>query len=227
MVDATASTSQASTSKTFSQSQPISAKIKGLASYSQQPEQSDNEGSIEESSISDSRLSHSTGIKPRNTANVRVNRASKNNAILAMTSQEPSEKAPRKNPAKKKGIVSSRLDFSTIKTSAPRNIHGPPERPASQPTRMFGLEHAPVYHPSIEEFAQPMEYIEKIAIEAKEYGICKIVPPVGWRPPFALNTEVRLLFSSLFDLTNFLNRLFDSKLDFKYLIRWKLLLELV
>lgn len=56
---------------------------------------------------------------------------------------------------------------------------------------MFGIPEAPVYHPTIEEFAQPMEYIEKIAQEAKNFGICKIVPPLGWRPPFALDTEVR------------------------------------
>lgn len=60
---------------------------------------------------------------------------------------------------------------------------------------MFGLEHAPVYHPTILEFAKPLEYIEKIGWEAKEFGICKIVPPEGWRPPFALNTEVRFFFA--------------------------------
>ncbi|POY70604.1 hypothetical protein BMF94_6382 [Rhodotorula taiwanensis] len=77
------------------------------------------------------------------------------------------------------------LDFSTIRMAAPRHPNPPPrEKP-----RMFELEEAPVYHPSIEEFSQPMEYIEKIAKDAKQYGICKIVPPEGWRPPFAIDTE--------------------------------------
>lgn len=38
-----------------------------------------------------------------------------------------------------------------------------------------------------------MAYIEMIGKEAQEFGICKIVPPVGWRPPFAIDTEVRRL----------------------------------
>ena len=78
------------------------------------------------------------------------------------------------------------LDFSTLRMSAPRIPNPPPrERP-----RMFDLEEAPVYHPTIEQFSQPMEYIERIARDAKDYGICKIVPPEGWRPPFSIDTEV-------------------------------------
>lgn len=87
------------------------------------------------------------------------------------------------------------LDFSTIRMAAPRHPNPPPrEKP-----RMFELEEAPVYHPSIEEFSQPMEYIEKIAKDAKQYGICKIVPPEGWRPPFAIDTEVSRSFKVGFD----------------------------
>lgn len=77
------------------------------------------------------------------------------------------------------------LDFSTLRMSAPR-IPNPPPRERS---RMFDLEEAPVYHPTIEQFSQPMEYIERIARDAKDYGICKIVPPEGWRPPFSIDTE--------------------------------------
>jgi hypothetical protein len=100
--------------------------------------------------------------------------------------ESPDLSGPGKNPARKalKAPKAPPLDFSRIRTESLRDA---PER--STP-RMFGLEHCPVYTPTLEEFIKPMEYVEKIARQAKDYGICKIVPPEGWRPPFALDTEV-------------------------------------
>ncbi|GAA5830402.1 hypothetical protein JCM11251_001334 [Rhodosporidiobolus azoricus] len=149
-------------------------------------------------------------VKERNSASVgRMSaRASKTSALAALAmknaptasssspppppakpakeeSPEPLGAHPSKNPIRKslKLPRAPPLDFSTIRMSAPR------EQPKREKPRKFGLEEAPVYYPSVEEFCDPMDYIEKIAQEAKEYGICKIVPPEGWRPPFAIPTE--------------------------------------
>ena len=132
------------------------------------------------------------GIKGRNTAATIVRpgaRASKTAALSALTAkssaaatkvEERTSASPavqddgplsKRNPVRKALKIprAPPLDFSTIRTSAPR-YPNPPPRPPGKPTRIFGLENAPVYHPSIDEFAKPMEYIEKIAQEAKEIG---------------------------------------------------------
>ncbi|KAL8711456.1 MAG: hypothetical protein Q9220_004114 [cf. Caloplaca sp. 1 TL-2023] len=62
-------------------------------------------------------------------------------------------------------------------------------RETSKRTRPHGLQDAPTFRPSEDEFRDPMEYIRKIAPEGRKYGICKIIPPQGWTPPFAIDTE--------------------------------------
>eukprot|EP00644_Phytophthora_capsici_P017149 jgi/Phyca11/572401/estExt2_Genewise1.C_PHYCAscaffold_480062 len=41
----------------------------------------------------------------------------------------------------------------------------------------------------MEQFADPIKYIASIEKEASRTGICKIVPPKGWNPPFAIDLE--------------------------------------
>jgi hypothetical protein len=77
------------------------------------------------------------------------------------------------------------LDLSTVATTAP------PENPSTHPpTRIFGLVEAPCFYPTVEQFTEPLKYIESIRPEAEKAGICKIIPPAGWKPTFALDTEV-------------------------------------
>ncbi|OQS01047.1 histone demethylase [Thraustotheca clavata] len=46
-----------------------------------------------------------------------------------------------------------------------------------------------VFYPTIEEFAEPLKYIQKIAPEGRKTGIAKIVPPAGWNPPSMIDFE--------------------------------------
>lgn len=46
---------------------------------------------------------------------------------------------------------------------------------------------APVFRPSADEFENPLRYIASIRPVAEPYGICKVIPPPGWKPPFVLD----------------------------------------
>ncbi|ORZ20066.1 PLU-1-like protein-domain-containing protein [Lobosporangium transversale] len=77
------------------------------------------------------------------------------------------------------------LDMTTVATTAP-----PESSQSSPPSRIFGLQDAPCYYPTPEEFMEPLKFIESIRPEAEKAGICKIIPPEGWKPRFSLDTEV-------------------------------------
>lgn len=40
---------------------------------------------------------------------------------------------------------------------------------------------APTFYPTIEEFNDPLEYINTIRSVAEKYGLCRIVPPPNFR----------------------------------------------
>ena len=49
------------------------------------------------------------------------------------------------------------------------------------------LEEVPSYHPTMEEFTNPMTYIASIREEAEHFGLARIVPPEGWKPPWLID----------------------------------------
>lgn len=52
------------------------------------------------------------------------------------------------------------------------------------------IEEAPTFHPTVAEFKMgPINYIAKIRSQAEKYGICKIVPPKSFKPPFAVDAN--------------------------------------
>ena len=78
------------------------------------------------------------------------------------------------------------LDLKTVERRGHTSSRSPPQR-----TRPHGLLEAPTFRPTEAEFKDPMTYLRSIYDKASRFGICKIVPPEGWNPDFAIDTEVR------------------------------------
>ncbi|KAI0938026.1 hypothetical protein AcV7_003336 [Taiwanofungus camphoratus] len=79
--------------------------------------------------------------------------------------------------------VSPTLDLTSVKKPNPRHT------PSTSGPRPFGLKECPTYHPTPEQFKDPLTYISSISDTAKGFGMCKIVPPMGWNMPFVADTE--------------------------------------
>lgn len=72
---------------------------------------------------------------------------------------------------------------------------------------------APVFEPTIEEFSDPLGYINKIRPIAEKTGICKIKPPKYWSPPFSLDVD-KLKFTPRIQKLNELEAVTRLKLNF-------------
>ena len=46
---------------------------------------------------------------------------------------------------------------------------------------------APVFRPTAAQFRDPLRYVASIRREAEPFGICKIVPPKGWKVECAVD----------------------------------------
>ena len=76
---------------------------------------------------------------------------------------------------------------------------------------------APVFHPTSIEFQDCLNYVKKIKPIAEKYGICKIIPPKGWQPPFALDIN-QLKVQPRLQKINELDAHTRIKLNFIYLV---------
>ncbi|KAH9833659.1 PLU-1-like protein-domain-containing protein [Rhodofomes roseus] len=99
------------------------------------------------------------------------------------------------------------LDLTTVKTpDRSLNIPNATDRP-------FGLTDCPVFHPTPEQWKDPLGYIRSISDNAKKYGMCKIVPPAGWDMPFVTDTE-RFRFKTRLQCLNSIEASSRAKVNF-------------
>ncbi|PCH40905.1 hypothetical protein WOLCODRAFT_162645 [Wolfiporia cocos MD-104 SS10] len=103
--------------------------------------------------------------------------------------------------------VSRTLDPLSVKTPNPRVI----VRKATD--RPFGLTDCPIYAPTMEQWKDPLAFIRSISDEARTYGMCKIVPPMGWEMPFVTDTE-RFRFKTRLQRLNSIEASSRAKVNF-------------
>ncbi|KAH9942560.1 hypothetical protein B0H21DRAFT_824117 [Amylocystis lapponica] len=103
--------------------------------------------------------------------------------------------------------VPSTLDMSSIKTPSP------PNSSSGSRERLFGLTDCPTFHPTSEQFKDPLAYIRSISDASRTFGMCKIVPPLGWDMPFVTDTE-RFRFKTRLQRLNSIEASSRAKVNF-------------
>jgi histone demethylase JARID1 len=91
---------------------------------------------------------------------------------------QPSEFMQKRTTAAKKRAREERSEARKQAEKQPRLRQPIPDLPL-----------CPTFHPTQEEFMEPLRYIASIRAEVEPYGCCKVVPPEGWNPEWPINLK--------------------------------------
>lgn len=125
----------------------------------------------------------------------------------------PAGPSVTRNPLKRLRVPNPPFDLASVRTRAPPGVDDGDHPGPSHEPRAFDLPTCPTYHPTPEQFRDPMAYVESISPEAKKYGICKIVPPEGWQMPFELETD-QFRFTTRLQRLNSIEAASRAKINF-------------
>ena len=77
------------------------------------------------------------------------------------------------------------------------------------------ITEAITFTPTLDEFKDPLSYINKIRHIGERYGVCKIKPPVSWSPSFCIDMKAfkftpRVQHLNELEVNSSLGKLFHS-----------------
>ncbi|XP_041455383.1 protein Jumonji-like [Lytechinus variegatus] len=99
-----------------------------------------------------------------------------------LPSKVTSETTPQKLQKKAQGQSPKRNRAKTKNGLTPFKILKEEPPVESGPSRFIeGVKEGLVLRPTAEEWSDPMAYMESIADQLNEYGMCRVIPPDGWR----------------------------------------------
>lgn len=103
-------------------------------------------------------------------------------------SNPPSSKSPGLKEKKSSG---SAVIYSDTNVKRPLKSSAVTGRNTSASKNKQMVCPSAVFHPSEEEFKDPVAYIKMIRRDAERFGVCVIVPPESWKPEFQISDNVR------------------------------------
>ncbi|XP_069769525.1 protein Jumonji isoform X4 [Narcine bancroftii] len=139
----------------------------------------DNKANAKEKTLPNGRIKCETPVK--NSERQRLREASLGKNTPSKQAQSKLESASSENSS----------------TSATESSHKPQDSSVKQEkgskVGMTLVGEIPILRPTQKEFQDPLGYMEAVRTQTEKYGMCRVIPPLDWRPECKLNDEMRFM----------------------------------